>query len=335
MAPARRPRRTIEAERIETATGRTDAEPSQAATEHIDTDRPAHAWEFDEADSWEPVVPETWEVPTDEEQTEPASVDADSAGWTDAARSEEEWIDAAHSRSGQAAGEPGPPAENGTGPQPSPANPLRMALGLATMAAQRLRGGVPVGDGFVIGVGLVLQTANGLREVGRWALGPASRAANGALKGAAMLPVTGAPLRAAMRSERRIATAVDAARERGHETVELSRAEAEHLLRRGFGQTMGWTRKRVGHSVVDHLAARVADHVAARIAGHIPATGAVPGDATVRPAEPSESPTTPPPTTPSRATQRAPDVWLSDLSTVEHGTDQSTLDDAAGPGRRR
>src|SRR5262245_30802205 len=59
-------------------------------------ERSAHAWEFDESNAWEPVVPDTWELPTDRQSAEPVGRPSESsAGWSDAARSEEEWVDAA------------------------------------------------------------------------------------------------------------------------------------------------------------------------------------------------------------------------------------------------
>jgi hypothetical protein len=238
------------------------------------TDRAQEAapdtWELDGADSWEPIVPETWAVPPDAEPaaSEPFADDTGSAGWSDAARSDEEWVDAARhgatpvgvSRDDTSSAPVGigaalaadvlseSEAENEESlltraewaeshiPAQEPApNPARMALGLASMAAQRLRGDVPVGDGFVTGVGLMQETANGLAQVGRRILGPAAALARGAVRGASRLPVVGVPFRVARRTRAKLSTALADARTRGAHTVEAGRVEAERMLRRVTG----------------------------------------------------------------------------------------------------
>lgn len=296
-------------------------------------ERTAHAWEFDEADSWEPVVPDTWELPADRQTSERTDSPGTSAGWSDAARSEDEWVDAArHSGAAepeQVVAQPSPtphatsPAENATAdagrvpyleavaaqylgdepvptrpprrpaaanrpsaaepeaPEPQAAEPgaaepgprgpnaVRLALGLATMAAQRLRGGVPAGDGFVTGVGLAQETALGLRELGRRVLGPASRVAAGTVKGAAMLPVAGMPVRAALRVQGRLASAVSDARARGHETIEAGRADADRVLRERLNRGLQWATDRTVIPIVDQLAPRMAEHIVPRILAEI------------------------------------------------------------------
>ncbi len=287
-------------------------------------ERTAHAWEFDEADSWEPVVPDTWELPADRQESEPTDSPGISAGWSDAARSEDEWVDAArHAGAAEpeqvatqqspspqtaspavnatadagrvpyleavaaqylgdepvptrpprppATAAPEPAAPEAAGPEAEPRGPsaVRLALGLATMAAQRLRGGVPAGDGFVTGVGLAQETALGLRELGRRVLGPASRVAAGTVKGAAMLPVAGMPVRAALRVQDRLASAVSDARARGQETIEAGRADADRVLRDRLNRGMQWATDRAVIPIVDQLAPRMAEHIVPRILAEV------------------------------------------------------------------
>src|SRR6516225_7818348 len=81
-----------EGEGVAMAAGKGRARTVEA--ERAQTER-TQAWEFDETDSWEPVVPDTWEVPTDQQpiegELEPGPTE--SAAWTDAARTEDEWVD--------------------------------------------------------------------------------------------------------------------------------------------------------------------------------------------------------------------------------------------------
>jgi hypothetical protein len=263
-------------------------------------------------------------VPPEEQLAEDVD-EQPSAPWTDAARTEEEWVDAAHSEgwtdadwggvewadtramaSGTAPTEHAPDDADQTVPtpyltstEPPGPNAVRLALGLATMAAQRLRGGVPVGDGFVTGIG-------------------------GTLKGAALLPLAGLPIRAAAGSRRRITAAVTSARARGHQTLEAGRADAEHLLTRGAERTLHWAREHALPPLVDQLAPQLAEQVAPRLAAGS--------------------------TTPADARDLPYTAELSDLSIEEHAAaawsgpptvdaaptaDLSTVDELAGSRRRR
>jgi hypothetical protein len=224
----------------------------------IDTDlddRAAHAWEVDETDSWEPVVPDTWDPPADTGPDDGGPT-GDEAVWSDSARSEREWAEAgadvigvgpiagrvgdAGQRTDEDVRSAGPAVDESVrSPEqpPGPADaqgaqpPTRMALGLASLAAQRMRSEVPVGDGLVTGIGALRQTANELRALGERVLAPASQVASVAVKGAAVLPIIGVPVRVALRSGRwladsaerirhRVLTSVPAsAREHGRETI--------------------------------------------------------------------------------------------------------------------
>jgi hypothetical protein len=238
---------------------RTGADTQRLGIDDDVADRPAHAWEIDDDASWEPVVPDTWEPP--EAGTSAEAPEAEAA-WSDAARSAREWADAgANLGEVPAADEaghspiqpsadvrPAGPADvrpagaadlRPTGPQeraaeredegeddagaPDGAPPARMALGLASLAAQRMRSEVPVGDGLITGLGLLRQTAEGLMALGERLLTPASRVASVALRGAAAVPVAGVPVRVALRSGEWLASSAarvrDRAQEQGREVI--------------------------------------------------------------------------------------------------------------------
>ena len=52
-----------------------------------------------------------------------------------------------------------------------------MMLGMASLAAQRLRGGIPADNALATGVGLLQETATGIRDFSRKVLEPATRKA--------------------------------------------------------------------------------------------------------------------------------------------------------------
>jgi hypothetical protein len=228
-------------------------------------ERTAHSWELDESDSWEPVVPDTWNAPVDTDEA-PAGADP-AAGWTDAARTEQEWADAASTSPPDASAPTGQEGDQLQGP-----NPARMVLGLATMAAQRLRGGVPAGDGFVTGVGLLQETANGLRALGARLLDPAAHAAASTVQQAAAVPVAGVPVRVALRSGAKLAVLVIDARSEGRQTVSQGMADAQQWLRVGLGSGLRWASQQVLPYVVEAMSPRLVDQVVPRIvAGAVPA----------------------------------------------------------------
>lgn len=171
-------------------------------------DRPAHQWEVGEVDSWEPSVTDTWNPPlpgNSPPSGKPpgASAPRDSAqvaagaAALPAERSVPPTVPPAE-RAVQSARQALDQALQSAEPEAGPPDPARMAIGLASLAAERVRAGVPAGDGLVTGFGLARQTANGLLALGERLLQPASRLTASALQGASRLPVAGLPVRAAL-----------------------------------------------------------------------------------------------------------------------------------------
>src|SRR5690606_35001461 len=64
MAWGRHAPHTVETERVG-GEGRSVADTERLGVGPDIDDRPAHAWEVDEAESWEPVAPDTWGPPAD------------------------------------------------------------------------------------------------------------------------------------------------------------------------------------------------------------------------------------------------------------------------------
>jgi hypothetical protein len=153
----------------------------------------------------------------------------------------------------------------GTPEGPEAPHPARMVLGMATLAADRLRGGAPGGEAFFTGVGLMQQTAAGARNLAKRMLGPASQAALDTVDLAAQLPVAGAPLRSLARTRDRMARALADARTRGHATVAAGRADAEAFVRSNVAETISWAQARAVPQIVDGLVPHLVDEVVPRI----------------------------------------------------------------------
>ncbi len=209
----------------------------------------AQGWEFDETDTWEPVVPDTWSVPTDApEQPQPSH--QPSAGWTDAARTDEEWVDAADWGMREEARVPflESVAAGYLGEEPISAGSGRAAgNGVRTQARDQGTAGPDARE-------LAKDAVANLRAAGRRMLADQAKR-----------PVTGLPARLALRSQDALAAAIDDARARSQEAARHGRAEAERLMRRGLGQAMRWAQDRAITPLVERLTPRLAEQVAARI----------------------------------------------------------------------
>jgi hypothetical protein len=265
MASGRNPAHTGEAEHPSAGTAR-----SFVDTAHIDpnartdlqrprgdgsgagsdvADRPAHEWEVGGADSWEPSVTDTWNPPAS--ASPPAATNPPASANPPANRPAlpaERSVPPAvppTERAAQSARRALDQALRSAGPEtetPAPEmDPARMAISLASLAAERMRAGVPAGDGLVTGFGLARQTANGLRALGGRLLEPASRLTVGALQGAARLPVAGLPARAALRSGQWVARSGAQAREKLRALFEGARAPNHETVERDARNTRAVT----------------------------------------------------------------------------------------------
>ena len=157
------------------------------------------------------------------------------------------------------------PVETATPPAPERPHPGRMVLGLASIAAERLRGGVPAGNAILTGVGLMQQGATNARGFARRTLDPAARFAADTVELASKLPGAGRPLRSLERSRARWSRVVANARVRGDATVAAGRADAEAFVRNGVAETMSWAQAQAIPQIVDGLVPHMVDEVVPRI----------------------------------------------------------------------
>lgn len=153
--------------------------------------------------------------------------------------------------------------------------PVRLALGLAILAAERLRStGRAAVDrprnagpsaAFVTGVGLLQQTAAEAREVARRAMDRPAQFASRTATWAARLPGANVPRRSLWRSRERIDRVVAEARERGAAAVAESRADASAFVQATVNDAIAWAQAQAIPQIVDGLVPHMIDSVVPRI----------------------------------------------------------------------
>ena len=153
--------------------------------------------------------------------------------------------------------------------------PVRLALGLAILAAERLRstGRAAVerprnagpSAAFLTGVGLLQQTAAEAREVARRAMDRPAQLASRTATWAARLPGANVPRRSLWRSRERIDRVVAEARERGAAAVAESRADASAFVQATVSDAIAWAQAQAIPQIVDGLVPHLVDSVVPRI----------------------------------------------------------------------
>ena len=157
------------------------------------------------------------------------------------------------------------PGETAEPAPPDRPHPARMVLGLATIAAERLRGGAPTGNAILTGVGLMQQTAANAQGFARRMLDPAARLAADTVDRASKLPGAARPLRSLERTRARWSRVVANARVRGAATVAAGRADAEAFVRSSVAETISWAQAQAVPQIVDGLVPHMVDEVVPRI----------------------------------------------------------------------
>jgi hypothetical protein len=139
-------------------------------------------------------------------------------------------------------------------------HPTRLALGLAVLAAERLRGAGPPSEPFLTGVGLLQQTAAEARVIARRAFLPPAKFALRAATWAAGLrgPEIDVPAT-------RLNQVVLDARNRGAETVAAGRAEASALVQSTVSDGLAWAQAQAVPQIVDGLVPHLVDEVVPRL----------------------------------------------------------------------
>jgi len=165
--------------------------------------------------------------------------------------------------------EPAPTGALTAGAHAVVAHPARMVLGMASLAAERLRGGIGNGEAFTTGVGLLQETATGLRNFGRRVIEPASRLAadtvDRAVDRAAGLPGAAIPARSLAVSRARLTKVMARARRRGEATVAAGRADAQAFVKSSVAETLDWAQAQAVPQIVDGLVPHLVDEVVPRI----------------------------------------------------------------------
>ena len=143
-------------------------------------------------------------------------------------------------------------------------HPARLALGVALIAADRIRAGNP-SDRFLVGVGLAQQTVAEVRGLTRLALVPpgwaASRMADWATKRTGVSPNAG-PF---ARSRERFNELMLDARAKGRATVAAGREDADTFVRASVADGMAWVGTQAVPRIVDSLVPHLVDSVVPRL----------------------------------------------------------------------
>lgn len=123
--------------------------------------------------------------------------------------------------------------------------PARVALGLAALAAERVRANAAGGDVLATAVGLVEETGQAVRSAAGMVAAPPKRAAAIAVHRAARLPGASLVRRPALRAGDRVREGVAAARERGRHTMAVSRAEGATVVQSAIDDGLRWLVPRI------------------------------------------------------------------------------------------
>jgi hypothetical protein len=130
-------------------------------------------------------------------------------------------------------------------------HPARLALGMAVLAAERLRPGSPANDAFATGVGLLQHTAAEARTLVRRVMRPSMRIASRTVDIASYLSGSDSPRRSLSRSREIIGRVVSEARRRGEATVAAGRADATAFVEANVNDGIAWAQTRVVPRLID------------------------------------------------------------------------------------
>ncbi|GEM_PF-3453199 len=149
-------------------------------------------------------------------------------------------------------------------PDPS-AHPIRLALGIAVLAAERLRPGAPSTEAFMTGVGLLQQTATEARGLARRVIGPPARIAFRTVGWTSSSPSPDGPDRPISRSRERLDRLVAAATKRGEATVAAGRADAAAFLQASVSDGIAWAQAQAVPQIVDGMVPHLVEDVVPRL----------------------------------------------------------------------
>jgi len=157
------------------------------------------------------------------------------------------------------------PAETaGQGPAPK-ARPARLAVGLASLAAERVREGAGTSEPLVVTVGLLGRTADQSVAFARRVGSPPIRVARRGAGWAARLPGVKRLSRPVARAREGVARVATDARARGQTTVAAGRDEAIIFLQTTVDDGLAWAQANAVPRVVDGMMPYLVDKVIPKI----------------------------------------------------------------------
>lgn len=144
-------------------------------------------------------------------------------------------------------------------------HPARVALGLASLAVERLRVGARTGDAVATTVGLVGRAAGGTAAFARRVEASRARLAGRGRGWASGLPGVRSLRGPAIRTRDRVERMATEARERGRATVATGRVEALGLVRTTVDDSLAWAQAQAVPRIVDGLVPHLVADVVPRI----------------------------------------------------------------------
>ena len=150
-------------------------------------------------------------------------------------------------------------------PEDGHTHPARLALGIAVLAAERLRPGAPTSEAFVTGVGLLQQGAAEARTLARRVMGPPTRMASRTVGWASGLPGSERPRRSFSRSRELLNRVVSEAKKRGEATVAAGRADASAFVQASVTDGIAWAQAQAVPQIVDGMLPHLMDDVVPRL----------------------------------------------------------------------
>ena len=141
----------------------------------------------------------------------------------------------------------------------------RLALGIAVLAAERLRPGSPASDAFATGVGLLQQTATEARTLVERFMGPPGRLALRTMDWASTRSGSDSPKGSFSRSRDMIGRVVAEARKRGEATLAAGRADASAFVQANVTDGIAWAQAQAVPQIVDGLVPHLVDEVVPRL----------------------------------------------------------------------
>jgi hypothetical protein len=144
-------------------------------------------------------------------------------------------------------------------------HPVRVMLGMAVLAGERLSGGAPTSEAFATGVGLLQQGASEARKLAKRMIGPPIDTASQAVVQASDVPAPDPALRPFSRSRQLLTRVVSDAKRRGEASVAEGRAEASAFIQTSVTDGIAWAQSNVMPQIIDGMLPYLLNDVMPRV----------------------------------------------------------------------